>query len=134
MVFWLCMLFMLTLTPLLMIGFGYHMKKCPPKKINNIYGYRTTMSMKNQDTWDFAQIYCGKVWVKWGLTMLPLSALLMLAVWGKGEDIVGIFVGGLSVLQLTVMLLSVAATERALHRYFDKAGKRKEDAPPSFDI
>lgn len=32
----------------------------PPKKINGIYGYRTTRSMKNQENWDYAQKLGGK--------------------------------------------------------------------------
>jgi uncharacterized membrane protein len=32
----------------------------PPRKINKIYGYRTNMSMKNKDTWDYAHRFYGK--------------------------------------------------------------------------
>jgi uncharacterized membrane protein len=34
---------------------GLLFKIFPPKKINSIYGYRTTTSMKNQEAWDIAQ-------------------------------------------------------------------------------
>jgi uncharacterized membrane protein len=34
---------------------GLLFKIFPPKKINSIYGYRTTTSMKNQKSWDMAQ-------------------------------------------------------------------------------
>ena len=34
---------------------GLIMLLFPPKKINGIYGYRTTRSMKNQENWDKAQ-------------------------------------------------------------------------------
>ncbi|MCY6372198.1 SdpI family protein [Clostridium ganghwense] len=37
------------------------MKK-PPKEINSTFGYRTTMSSKNKDTWNFAHRYAGIVW------------------------------------------------------------------------
>ena len=30
-------------------------RACPPKGINPIYGYRTKRSMKDQESWDFAQ-------------------------------------------------------------------------------
>ena len=40
------------------------MSKYPPKEINGIIGYRTTMSRKNMDTWKFAHDYCGKLWLK----------------------------------------------------------------------
>jgi len=34
---------------------GFVTTKFPPKNINQIYGYRTKASMKNQERWDFAQ-------------------------------------------------------------------------------
>ncbi|MCE2786834.1 MAG: SdpI family protein [Bacteroidota bacterium] len=33
---------------------GIILKYVPPKQINAFYGYRTGMSMKNADTWKFA--------------------------------------------------------------------------------
>lgn len=48
--------------PLLMIIFGAIFRKAAPKKINSLYGYRTTMSMKNRDTWEFAHHYFGRIW------------------------------------------------------------------------
>ena len=52
--FWIFMLIMDLLTPAIMIGFGRGFMKHPPKTINMVYGYRTSMSMKNKETWDFA--------------------------------------------------------------------------------
>lgn len=48
--FWstLCYTFLITG---MMIGFGLLFQKRPPKNINNLYGYRTRMSMKNEKTW-----------------------------------------------------------------------------------
>ncbi|WP_162126816.1 SdpI family protein [Flavobacterium phycosphaerae] len=45
--------------------------KFPPKKINDLYGYRTTASMKNQEVWDFAQRYSG-------IKMIQVAVFLML--------------------------------------------------------
>ena len=55
------------LTPILMILGGQIMWKHSPKNINSIIGYRTSRSMKNIDTWLFAQKHCGKLWWKIGL-------------------------------------------------------------------
>lgn len=44
--------------PVLMVLCGYLMYKHTPKDINGLVGYRTAMSMKNQETWDFANNYC----------------------------------------------------------------------------
>ena len=58
------------LIPVLMIIFGRIMYKHAPKSINGVYGYRTSMSMKNEDTWKFAHDDCGRLWYKIGLIML----------------------------------------------------------------
>ena len=60
--FWIFMLCIDLLTPLLMVGFGKYFFKHTSKDINEIFGYRTAMSMKNKDTWVFAHTYCGKLW------------------------------------------------------------------------
>lgn len=46
------------------------LRKRPPKKINSFYGYRTAMSMKNRETWEFAHKHCGKLWSAWGCIAL----------------------------------------------------------------
>ena len=46
----------------------------PPKKINGLYGYRTTRSCKSQETWDFAQRYSAKL-----LTIFGFAALIVAA-------------------------------------------------------
>ncbi len=52
--FWIFMLIMLLLIPFSMFGLGMYFCKNIPKEINCIFGYRTSRSMKNQDTWKFA--------------------------------------------------------------------------------
>lgn len=66
---WFIMLGIDILIPLLMMLFGWLLKHKTPRK-NAIYGYRTSMSMKNNDTWVFANRYCGKLWIKCGLILL----------------------------------------------------------------
>ena len=52
--FWIYMLIMDLLVPVTLIGFGKYFKTKAPKEINAVFGYRTSMSMKNRDTWEFA--------------------------------------------------------------------------------
>lgn len=124
--FWVFMLIMELLVPAVMIVFGSIGVKRPPKEINPVSGYRTTMSMKNKDTWEFAQHYCGKVWRVIGWILLPLSFATMLVVRGKGEDAVGnlglILIG----VQTVVLMASTAPTEIALRKTFDEDGNRKK--------
>ena len=52
--FWIFMLVMDLLFPVIMIVMGRYFMKTSPKEINYIFGYRTNMSMKNKDTWNTA--------------------------------------------------------------------------------
>lgn len=47
----------------------------PPKKINYLYGYRTNLSMKNQEIWDFSQKYSSLKMLQSGLFLLASSFL-----------------------------------------------------------
>lgn len=123
--FWIFMLSMDMLTPLIMIGFGILFLKQAPKEINPLYGYRTTMSMKNKDTWQFAHSYFGKLWSRIGLILLPVSVIPLLFVIGGNENVVGIAGGVVCTVQVVVLLGSIIPVEKALKRTFDRDGKRK---------
>ncbi|AIY79020.1 SdpI family protein [Clostridium cagae] len=41
---------MIIILGIIFIIIGFIFKAFPPKKINSIFGYRTLLSMKNQDT------------------------------------------------------------------------------------
>lgn len=84
--FWIFMLIMDLLIPVTMIGFGSYFMKNAPKEINAVFGYRTSMSMKNKDTWEFAHKYCGKVWCSFGIAMLSITVIFMFLVIGKNEE------------------------------------------------
>lgn len=55
---------------------GYILYQFPPKKINFLYGYRTSKSMKNQGQWDFAQKYSARIMMLLGLIYMIFSVLL----------------------------------------------------------
>lgn len=126
MVFFIVMLFFDLLIPLIMIVAGYFMYKNPPKKINNVYGYRTKRSKMNQDTWAFAHDYCGRLWVKIGLILMVLSIAAPIPFINSGDDAVGIASGIIVGVQGLVLIASIFPTEMALKREFDKDGKRIE--------
>ncbi len=122
--FWLFMLIMDLLIPFTMIIFGAIFMKKAPDSINPVFGYRTTMSMKNRDTWEFAHQYCGKLWWILGITLLPITIIPFLFLLGKDNDRVGIVGGVLCLIQLIPLIGSIIPTERALKRTFDKNGNR----------
>ncbi|WP_330680352.1 SdpI family protein [Holtiella tumoricola] len=112
------------LIPLMMLGFGIMFEKNPPKNINGVYGYRTSMSMKNQDIWNFAHQYCGKVWRTWGLMILIVSIFFTIISYFLGEAVQGIICSGLVVVQTIILIVSIIPVEKALKRTFDKNGKK----------
>jgi len=113
------------LIPVFMIIYGKVFLKHPPKIINSIYGYRTTMSGKNQDTWDFAHQYCGKLWWKLGWIMFVVTVIAMLPLLGKDADSVGLWGGIFELVQGAVLIVSIFLTEKALRKNFDKDGNRR---------
>ena len=123
--FWIFMVIMDLLIPVTMIGFGRYFLKQAPGTINWAFGYRTEMSMKNKDTWEFAHNYIGKLWYRIGLILLPLSIIPMLFVLGKDKDTVGNLGAAITMLQLVFLIVPIFPTERALKKNFDKKGNRR---------
>lgn len=123
--FWIYTLMMDLAVPFTMIGFGRYFIKKAPKEINGVFGYRTSMSMKNKDTWEFAHRYCGKIWYVCGLITLPVTVLCMLFLIGKGKDIVETVGAIIMGIQLIPLVGSVFPTEISLRKNFDKNGKRR---------
>ena len=123
--FWIFMLIMDLLLPFTMIGFGRYFMKKAPKEINSLFGYRTSMSMKNKDTWEFAHKYSGKVWYVCGMFMLPVTVIFMLSVIGENKDCVGSIGVIINVVQLIPLIGAIIPTEIALRKNFDKNGTRR---------
>lgn len=85
----------------------------PPKKINLLYGYRTRASMKNQQTWDFAQRYSGVKMIHIGLALMLFSLLNVLF---NLNDSFQVMIGLSSVVIACAFLFLV--TERAIRKKF----------------
>ena len=116
--FWIFMLLMDLILPLTMVVFGKMFMTKYPKDINAVFGYRTAMSMKNKDTWEFAHKYCGKLWLKCGLALLPLSIVPLIFVFNKGTDLIGTVGGIVCAVQLIPLIGSIFQTEAALKKHF----------------
>ena len=117
------------LTPLVMIIFGYIYSKKPPQKPKSKFaysGYRTPMSMKNEETWEYANRFFGKLWFRFGIAVGLISIIVLFFFIGKDKDTVGFAGMIICYVQMAVMLLPVIPTELALRRRFDKYGNRKD--------
>lgn len=120
--FWIFMFCCTLLIPIIMIIAGNSMRLGKFKTINSIVGYRTRRSMKNQQTWDYAQRECGRLWMRWGVLMLVPAAVIMLLLLGKEVPTVGTVGGIVTVLQMLPPLLSIAIVEKKLREKFDENG------------
>ena len=124
--FWLFVTMMDLLVPAIMLYFGRRFQKKPPEKINQIYGYRTARSMKNQATWRFAHETCGRLWVRLGkLSFLP-ALLAAVLTFGRGIETVSVASIVVTAVQTLVLIGSIFPVERALKENFDDFGRKKE--------
>lgn len=124
--YWIFMTCMCLLIPGTLIGFSSISRNNAPNDINHLYGYRTTMSMKNKDTWEFANTLWGKLAWKWGWITVFITMIPMVTVFFAGEEMVSITGSVVIVLQLIPVLCTIPVVERALKREFDKDGSRRK--------
>lgn len=113
------------LIPIIMIGFGLLFWKWPPKTVNAVFGYRTSMSMKNGETWIFAHKYFGKWWFFIGLLTLAVTVVVLVAMSVSGVDAGERHEVAIMFMQMVPLLFPIIPTERALRRSFDINGRPK---------
>ena len=113
-------LFFLNASPAIVIVVGGLLwKRYPPKKINYLYGYRTSRSMKNQQTWDFANKIGPDMIIKTGFILFLLSAI---AFWAF-ETVTAVIIS--TVGMVVGLTWGVVLCEMKLAKHFDKNGKPK---------
>ena len=120
--FWIFMFIATLLIPVALLLTWYECSKL--KKINNVSGYRTSMSMKNQDTWDFAQKYCAKLSLYLFFPSLILSIVSMPFSMNKSTAIIGTMGLIVTLIQMMSFAVIIIYTEKALKKNFDKNGNR----------
>lgn len=85
------------------------------------FGYKTGGSLRSQETWEFANTYCGKLCMRWSVPMLIFSEIIMLFfqqyTWTSGI---------LFALQIIAFVAVIPITENAIDKTFDWQGNRRE--------
>ena len=91
-------------------------KLFPPKSINNIYGYRTSYSMRSQAVWDEANRFSCNLMVGTGVIVIIAQIIshFMLEV--------GLSLTVPIVLLVVLLIAIIPITERHLRKNFDKEG------------
>ncbi len=123
--FWWLMLVCNIVVPIITIIAGWFMWKHAPKKINKIIGYRTNRSMKNEDTWEFAHNYCGKLWWIMGWIILCISAVVLIPFYNSTYSTIGIAVVISVAVQCVILVTTIIPTEIALKKTFFDDGTRR---------
>ena len=113
-------LLLLLMVPIITLITGYLMYRHTPKSINGLVGYRTSRSMINQDTWNFANKYCASLWIKLGIITTVISFLIYILF--DVNEIVSIVI---VLIQTFLLLLSIIPVEKALKKTFDDDGNRR---------
>lgn len=101
---------------------GFAIYKHTPKKINYLYGYRTSMSCKNEDTWIFANKYCGRIYFYTGIITAILSPIFAFIyhISHNNAIILVIFCNA----PIISLFVPIFFTEKALRKHFDKKGNK----------
>jgi len=90
----------------------------PPKRINNLYGYRTNKSMLNDTIWQFSNRYFTKILVIYA-SISFVAALAFQFLFNRE----------ISWQPMAIMLMSLAVsvikTEQEIAKNFDKDGNKK---------
>ncbi len=116
------MLLISSLLPgVLIVLIGSYWKRYPPKKINHLYGYRTKKSMKNMDTWNYANKIGAKMFINGGVILVVLGGITYLL-----DPLMSIWV--ITIATVIVLLGGIVFCEQELSRVFDKKGNRKGQA------
>lgn len=92
---------------------GIIMYKFPPKEINDLYGYRTKLSMKNKEQWDFAQIYSSKLMLLCGITLMAFSLIGLII---QVSEKTGVLISVIAIIGTLVFL--IMKTERTIKKQF----------------
>ena len=117
---WIVMLLSSLLIPATICIAGWYYRGHTPKSKRS--GYRTSRSLRSDETWAFAHRLLGKYWLRMGIPMLAVSIVIMLAVSGKSDQEIGTIGSTLCIAQSLAMLIPFIPIERALKQYFDENG------------
>jgi uncharacterized membrane protein len=102
---------------LFIISFLFY--KYPPKKINDLYGYRTYQSMQNQENWDFANAISSKFMLKSTILSFILALIF--------QNTISIFIDYKILIILGIYIIPVILVIPYTEYHLNKFNKTKEE-------
>ena len=91
----------------------------PPKKINRLYGYRTSRSVASQEAWKASNHYSSKL-ILWFLIVTCICQIVFYQYLSEPNAILST-----SAVMVTLLLTIIPMTEKYLKDHFDDEGKPK---------
>lgn len=123
--YFLFMLIIDMITPAVLFMISMYFIGGEPKKINSFIGFRTKLSVKNADTWRFANNSCGKLFLKISLISSPFAVILPILANLIGDTAVTVCGIAILLVEASLMLYSVKAVDKRLNENFNPDGSRK---------
>lgn len=100
----------------LMVILAIIFKKFPPKRINWIYGYRTSYSMRSQEVWDEANRFSINLMIGMGIILSMIQMILYFTAKEKFQLIFTL------ILLVALFVAMMIITEKHLKKHFDEDG------------
>jgi len=110
---------LVSIIPVIFIVLGFVFWKHPPKEINHVSGWRTEQSMKNQETWDFANRLGGKCFLILGVIELLIALIFLFATSNIEPNKVNSLGMGLMMIQCAFLAFVFIYVERKLRTHFN---------------
>lgn len=105
-------------TPLALLAIGLRWRSHPPKRTGSGLAYRTALSERSDETWVFAHRRIAQLWIRMGLLLTLVSALLMILLRDHFTSFFLWLIGG----QMVFLCISAFLVEGLLKVAFDEDG------------
>lgn len=106
--------------PVSMFLVGLVWRVHPPKQDGGGLAYRTALSTRSQETWDFAHRHCARLWLRMGLILAVVTGVLMVVLKKHYMSLVLWVIGG----QMVFFCISAFLVDMLLKSLFDEKGNR----------
>lgn len=108
-------------TPLALFVIGLFWRVHPPKLEGSGFAYRTALSSRSEEAWRFAHRHITKLWIRLGVLLAGVSAVLMVLLKESYTVFFLWIIGG----QMVFLCISAFLVESLLKASFDEDGKRR---------
>ena len=119
---WFFLIFDIIASAAALLG-GYYMKYHAPKDKDMKMGVLTSSAKKSRDTWEFANMTCGKYWIIAGIAGLVLTTAAVNTAFLASEDTAAIVSAVAAVVIVILISCSMTTVMMKLRAEFDENGK-----------